>query len=162
MNIKGQGHLLTFIQGHSDSTLFQTSFAQKQLGRLKPNFICGLHGMWGMKICSNVPGNMTLPIYGEKLKKSSSSEPRGRWLWNLVYSIGYSSTTNVSIWWPWVDLDNFYDKGKFVSECFCMGESLYSIECLCISKFVLVQHSPQHSGEWYRTNGPLFFSSNAF
>ena len=23
----------------------------------------------------------------------------------------------------------FYDRVKFVSECFCMGESLYSIEC---------------------------------
>ena len=34
--------------------------------------------------------------YGEKLQKSFSSEPRGRWLRNLVYSIGYSSTTNIS------------------------------------------------------------------
>ena len=34
--------------------------------------------MWGMKICSNIPGHMTMPIYGEKLKKSSTSEPRGR------------------------------------------------------------------------------------
>ena len=56
---------------------FQTSFAQKPLGRLKPNFMWRLHGMWGMKICSNVPGHMTMPIYGEKLKKSSSSEIRG-------------------------------------------------------------------------------------
>ena len=60
--------------------------------------------------------------------------------WNLVYSIGYSSTTNAFIWWPWVDLDHFYDMVKFVSECFCMGESLYSIECSCISKFVLIQN----------------------
>ena len=106
---------------------FQTSFAQKLLGRSKPNFIWSLHGMWGMKICSSVPGHMTMPIYGEKLQKSSS-EPRGRWPWNLVYSIGYSSTTSVFIWWPWVDLDHFYDRIKFVSECFCMGEGLYSIE----------------------------------
>ena len=139
MNIKGQGHSLTFIQDHSDSH-FQTSYAQKPLGWLKPNFIWSLHGMWGMKICSNVPGHMTMHIYGEKLKKSSSLEPRGWWPWNLVYSIGYSSTTNVFIWWPWVDLDHFYDRVKFVSECFCMGESLYSIECSCISKFVLIQH----------------------
>ena len=32
--------------------------------------------MWGMKICSDVPGHMTVPIFGEKLKKSSSSEPK--------------------------------------------------------------------------------------
>ena len=85
---------------------------------------------------------MTMPIHGEKLQQSSSSEPRGWWPWNLVYSIGYSSTTNVFIWWPWVDCGHFYDRVKFVSECFCMGESLYSIECSCISKFVLIQHIP--------------------
>ena len=41
---------------------FQSSFAQKPLGRLKPNIIDSLHEMWGMKICSNVPGHMTIPI----------------------------------------------------------------------------------------------------
>ena len=40
-------------------------------------------------------------------------------------------------WWPWVDFDHFYDR---VSWCFCMGDSLYSIECSCISKLVLIQH----------------------
>ena len=40
---------------------FQTSFAQKPLGRLKPNFIWSLHGMKGVKFCSNVPGHMTTP-----------------------------------------------------------------------------------------------------
>ena len=69
MNIKG--HQVTQIQH------FQVSFAQKLLGRLKPNFIWRLHGMWGMKICSNISGHMTMPIYGEKLQ-NSSSEPRGR------------------------------------------------------------------------------------
>ena len=32
----------------------------------------------GNDFFSNVPGLMTMPIYGEKLQKSSSSEPRGR------------------------------------------------------------------------------------
>ena len=53
----------------------------------------------------------------------------GWWPWNLVYGIGYSSTTNVFIWWPWVDRDHFYDRAKFLSECFCMDESVHSIEC---------------------------------
>ena len=43
---------------------FQTSFAQKPLGRLKPDFIWILHGMRGMKICSNVPGHFCM---GESL-----------------------------------------------------------------------------------------------
>ena len=43
-------------------------------------------------------------------------------------------------WWPWADLDHFYDKVRFVSWCFFMGDSLYNIERPCISKFVLIQH----------------------
>ena len=42
--------------------------------------------------------------------------------------------------WPCVDLDHFYDRVKFVSWCFCMGDRLYSIGCPCLSKFVLIQH----------------------
>ena len=76
-----------------------------------PNFLWSLHGMRGMKICSNVPGHLTMPMYGEKLQKSFSLEPRGWWLWNLVYSIWYSSTTNVFVWLPWVDLDYFQKTG---------------------------------------------------
>ena len=108
---------------------FQTSFAQKPLGRLKPKFIWSLHGMWGMKICSNDPGHLTMPIYGEKLQISSSSEPRGKWPWNLVHSIGYSSTTNVfcmmTLGWPWL----FLWHGQICFQMPFMGESLYSIEC---------------------------------
>ena len=62
----------------------------------------------GMKVCSNGPGNMTkiaaMPIYGKNLKKSSSPEPKGRWPWNLVRSIGCSSTSKfiqmMTLDWP--------------------------------------------------------------
>ena len=51
----------------------------------------------GTKVCSNGPGHMTkmaaMPIYGKNLKKSSSPEPKGRWPWNLVCSMGCLSTT---------------------------------------------------------------------
>ena len=56
--------------------------------------------MWGMKICSHVPGHMTMPIYGKNFKRQSQ----------ICFL-----------------------------KCFCMGESLYSTECSCISKFVLIQ-----------------------
>ena len=46
-----------------------------------------------------------MPIYGKNLKKSYSLEPKGRWPWKLVCSIGYSSTTKLgqmkSLGWPW-------------------------------------------------------------
>ena len=35
------------------------------------------------------------PYMVKTLKKSPSSEPRGRWPWNLVYSFTYSGTTKI-------------------------------------------------------------------
>ena len=64
----------------------------------------------GTKCCSNGPGHMTkmavTPIYGKNLKKKPSSpEPKGRWPWKLVCSIGCSSTTKfvkmMTLSWPW-------------------------------------------------------------
>ena len=49
MNIKGQGHSLTMVQGHSVQH-FQASFPKKTLGR---------HMELGLKIYSNVQGHMT-------------------------------------------------------------------------------------------------------
>ena len=64
---------------------------------------------WGKNICSHGPGHMTkmaaMPIYGKNLKKSSSPEPKGWWPWNLVCSIGCSSTTKfvqiMTLDWHW-------------------------------------------------------------
>ena len=51
----------------------------------------------GTKVCSHVPGHITkmaaMPICGKNLKKSSP-EPKGRWSWNLVCSIGCLSLFN--------------------------------------------------------------------
>ena len=97
-----RSRLLTLVQGHSDSIFYKLF--------MEPS--------WGVgKICSNVPGHMTMPIYGEKLQKSSS-EPRGRWPWNLVYSIGYSSTTIFFKRWPWV-------KYKMYKTIFMTGSKLF-------------------------------------
>ena len=45
------------------------------------------------------------PYMVKNLKKSSSPEPKGWWPWNLVCSIGCSSTTKfvqmVTLGWPW-------------------------------------------------------------
>ena len=66
-------------------------------------------GRKGMKIYTNELGHMTniaaMPIYGKYLKKYSPREPIDRWLWNLVCSIVYGSTTKVvqimTLDWPW-------------------------------------------------------------
>ena len=134
---------------------FKPFFAQKLLGRLKPNFIWSLHGMWGIKTCSNVQSHMTMPIYGEKLQKSSL-EPSDRWPWNLVYSIGNSSTTNVFIWSPWDDLDHFMTGSNLFLNVL-HGWKL--IQHWVLMYFQVCSNSafPQQSGERYRTSGPLVF-----
>ena len=72
MSIKGQGHSLTLIKGHSDFNV-KTVFSQKQLGDLKPKFKGKLEGEIEMKIYTNKMGHMTkmaaMPIYGKNLKK---------------------------------------------------------------------------------------------
>ena len=111
MSIKGQGHSLTLVKGHSDFNV-KTCFSQKQLGDLEPKFKWKLEGKKGMKIYTNEMGHMTnlaaMPIYGKNIKKSSSPEPIDRWPWNLVCSIVYGSTTKViqimTLGWPWLTL----------------------------------------------------------
>ena len=81
MNIKGQGHSLTFVQGHSGST-FLNFFSSKSNMPIKAKFNIYPHWTIGMKTDSNVPGHMTKmasrPICGKTHPKPLSSEPRGR------------------------------------------------------------------------------------
>ena len=44
--------------------------------------------------------------------------------WNLVYSIGHSSTTTFAIWWLCIDLWTFYRKVNFSSLHICIGKGL--------------------------------------
>ena len=64
----------------------------------------------GMKVWSNGLYHMTklvaMPLYGKNLKQNHFLwNPKGRWPWKLVCSIGYSSTTKIdqvmSLGWPW-------------------------------------------------------------
>ena len=82
MNIKGQGHSLTLVQGHSDSH-FQTSFPEKPAWPIEAKF--HVEPPWdggGMKVCSIGSGHMTnmaaIPIYVKNHEKSSSLEPNCR------------------------------------------------------------------------------------
>ena len=59
-------------------------------------------------------------------------------------------------WWPWVDLDHFYE-GSNLFLMLLYGWQL--IEHWVLLHFQVCSNSacPQHSGERYRANGPLFF-----
>ena len=71
MNIKGQGHSLTLVQGHSDST-FSNFFPLETARPFEAKFHVDPPRDGGMKVCSNGPGHMTkmaaMPIYGKTLK----------------------------------------------------------------------------------------------
>ena len=86
MNIKGQGHSLTLVQGHSVSDSTFSNFFSLEIARLiEAKF--HVEPPWDrrMKVCSNGPGHMTnmaamlvhVHVYGKNLKKSSSLEPNG-------------------------------------------------------------------------------------
>ena len=108
LSIKGQGHSLTFIKGHSDFKV-KTCFSQKTVGSFRTKLHTKAWGRIGMKILTNELGHMNnmavMPIYGKNLKKSSSPEPIDQWPWNLVCSIMYGSTTKLiqimTLGWPW-------------------------------------------------------------
>ena len=80
MNIKGQGHSLTLVQGHSDSTFLNFFFLETGWP-IEAKFDVEPPWDGGTICCSNSIGHMTnmatMPIYGKSLKKSSSPEPKG-------------------------------------------------------------------------------------
>ena len=158
MTTQGQGHSLTFVQSHSEST-FSNFFSTKNT-KLFEAKLC-MEPSWdvGMKIYSNVLGHMTKmvsrPIYGKNLQNSSSLEPRGCWPWNFVYCIGYSSTTKfvqmiITMGWPCP----FLWHGQI---CFLMLLHRWKLIQHTIMYFQAYSNSayPMHSGEWYRATGPL-------
>ena len=80
MNIKGQGHSLTLVQGHSDLT-FSNFFSRETAWPIEAKFHMEPQWDGGTKVCSNGPGHMTkmaaMPIYDKNMKNSSSLEPKG-------------------------------------------------------------------------------------
>ena len=70
MNMKGQGHSLTLVQGHSDST-FANFFSLETARPIEARFNVEPRWGGGSKICSNGPGHLTnmavMPIYGKNL-----------------------------------------------------------------------------------------------
>ena len=90
------------------------------------------------------------PIYGKNLLKSCSLEPRGWWPWNMVYSIGYSSTTKyvqmMTLGWPWP----FLGRGQI---CFVMLLHGWKLIQHIVMYFQGCSNStyPLQSSERYRT-----------
>ena len=94
-NSKGQGWPLTFqprsliLEVHQ---YIKTPFSQKPLGQLNSNFIWRLLKLSGVNLNQMVMVTWLtcppLPYMVKTLYISSSLEPKGHWLWDLVCSIG--------------------------------------------------------------------------
>ena len=69
--MKGQGHSLTLVQGHSDSTL-TNCFSLETAGPTEAKFHMEPPWDWETKVYSNGPGHIikmaAMPIYGKSLK----------------------------------------------------------------------------------------------
>ena len=83
MSIKGQGHSLTLIKGHSDFNV-KTCFSQKQFAIWNQSAYESLRENRNENLNKNEFGHMTnmaaMPIYGKNPKKPSSPEPIDQWL----------------------------------------------------------------------------------
>ena len=125
MNIKGQGHSFTLIQGHSDST-FENFFSYKLLRRSKPNFMWSLREMEEWKFIQVVlvtwPIWLPCPYMVKALKNLLLRNWKVNDLECWYTALGTRVLPSLFKWWPWIDLDLFYIKVKFGPLCFCMGK----------------------------------------
>ena len=133
-------------------------FSSKTTSPFEAKFHMELQWDVGMKICSNVPGHMTKmassPIYGKTLQKSLCSKPRDWLPWNLVYSIAYTSTTKfvqmMTLGWPWPFLMTW-------PNLFPNASAWVKLTQHIVMYFQACSAYPMHSGERYRSNGPLVY-----
>ena len=110
---QGQGHSLTFVQGHSDST-FSNFFSSRK--------------HWA--IWSQIPYEASMGCWDENMFRCSGSHDQDSvqsHIWWKPSKTTFFGTKrlgiqhrvlklqlNLYIWWQWVDLDHFYDMIKFV------------------------------------------------
>ena len=127
IGIKGQGHLLTFFQGHSDST-FSNFFSLETARPIEAKFHVDHPWDGGTKICSNGLDHMTkmaaMPIYGKTLKNlllwNQKADDLGSW----YAALGTRVLPSLFKWCPWVDADLSYGKVKFGPLCLLYGKKL--------------------------------------
>ena len=76
----------------------------------------------GTKVCSNGPGHMSKMTSMQTLKNLLLRNQKAD---DLEIGMQYQVRRvlpSLFKWWPWGDLDLFYDKVKFGPLCFCMGK----------------------------------------
>ena len=95
--------------------------------------------------------------YGEKLQKYFSSEPRDRWLWTWYTASGTRVLTvlhMMTLGWPWLVLW----QGQICFRILLPGWKFIQHRVLMYFQVCSNSIYPQHSGERYRTSGPLVYT----
>ena len=117
MNIKGQGHLLTLVQGHSDSA-FLSFYSSETAWLIEDKFHLELSLDKRTKVYSNGPGHMTkmatMPIYGKNLNNLLLWNRKADDLETWYTASGSRVLPNLLKLWSWSDHDQ--DKTMDFSE----------------------------------------------
>ena len=125
VSVKGQGHSLTLVKGHSDFK-GKTWFSQKQLGHLEPKLTWKLKGEWEWKFIQmslvTWPTWPPCPYMVKTLKNLVLQNQLTNDLETWCVALSMPVLPRLFKLWPWVDLDLFYMKVKFGYIGFCMGE----------------------------------------
>ena len=99
------GRPLSSVGVYECVSLFSNIFSFETTGPIESLFIANGPGHMTKMATMTIYDKNLLPIYDKNLLNSSSLEPKGWWPWNLVGSIGYSSTTRLvqmmTLGWPW-------------------------------------------------------------
>ena len=105
---------------------FSNIFSSETTGTIEANFHVEPPWDRGTIVYSNGPGHMTkmatIPIYGKTLKNLLLWNQKADDLETWYAASGAWVLSNLFKWWPWVDLDLFYGKVKFVPLCFHVVE----------------------------------------
>ena len=111
MNIKGQGHSLTFVQGHSDSA-FSNFFCSETTRSIEAKF--QMEHPWDVGNENLFKCSKTMPIFGGKLQKSSA--------WN-------QEADDLETWYTasgtWVLPVFSYDDPRLTLTIFMTGSNLF-------------------------------------
>ena len=76
-----KAHWWAYRVGRPPSSVFLNIFSSETTGPIKSQISYGASLGWGNESLFK-RSRASMPIYGKNLKKSSSLEPKGQWLWN--------------------------------------------------------------------------------
>ena len=118
MNISGQGHSLTLVQGHSDSS-FSNIFSWETAMPIKPNFMWSLSGIGERKFVQMVqvtwPRWPPCPYMVETWKIIVLWNQKADDLESLYAASSAQVLPSLFKWWPWLTLTCFTTRSNFVS-----------------------------------------------